>query len=54
MAERFNAAVLKTVEGVSLPGVQIPLSPPQEKITNPHDTPKGAWGLVFFASVRII
>ena len=28
MAERLNAAVLKTVEGVSLPGVRIPLPPP--------------------------
>gem|GEM_PF-5385452 len=28
MAERFNAAVLKTVEGLSPPGVRIPLSPP--------------------------
>ena len=28
MAEWFKAAVLKTVVGVSLPGVRIPLSPP--------------------------
>ena len=28
MAERFNAAVLKTVERESVPGVRIPLSPP--------------------------
>lgn len=28
MAERFIAAVLKTAEGASLPGVQIPLLPP--------------------------
>ena len=28
MAERFNAAVLKTVEGESLPGVRIPPPPP--------------------------
>ena len=28
MAERFNAAVLKTVEGATLPGVRISLSPP--------------------------
>lgn len=27
MAERLNAAVLKTVEGASPPGVRIPLSP---------------------------
>ena len=27
MAERFNAAVLKTVDGVSRPGVRIPVSP---------------------------
>lgn len=28
MAERLNAAVLKTVERESVPGVRIPLSPP--------------------------
>jgi hypothetical protein len=28
MAERFNAAVLKTVVGSYPPGVRIPLSPP--------------------------
>ena len=28
VAERFNAAVLKTVEGSRLPGVQIPPPPP--------------------------
>lgn len=28
MAERLNAAVLKTVEGATPPWVQIPLSPP--------------------------
>ena len=27
MAERFNAAVLKTVDGVTRPGVRIPVSP---------------------------
>lgn len=29
MAERFNAAVLKTVDGVTRPGVRIPVSPPK-------------------------
>ena len=29
MAEWFNAAVLKTVEGASPPGVQIPFLPPK-------------------------
>ena len=33
MAERFNAAVLKTVEGATLPGVRISLSPPIKKRT---------------------
>ena len=33
MAEWFKAAVLKTVERVSVPGVRIPLSPPQNHIT---------------------
>jgi hypothetical protein len=28
MAERFNAAVLKTVDGETHPGVRIPLPPP--------------------------
>lgn len=28
MAERFKAAVLKTVDGVTRPGVRIPLPPP--------------------------
>jgi hypothetical protein len=32
MAERFNAAVLKTVVGVSSPGVQIPLPPPKKPL----------------------
>ena len=31
MAERFNAAVLKTVVGASPPGVRISLSPPIKK-----------------------
>lgn len=31
MAERSNAAVLKTVDLVRGPGVRIPLSPPNEK-----------------------
>ena len=30
MAERSNAAVLKTVEPVRVPGVRIPLSPPKK------------------------
>ncbi len=37
MAERFNAAVLKTVDGVSRPGVRIPVSPPFG-ISNPTKT----------------
>lgn len=32
MAEWSNATVLKTAEGVSLPGVRIPLPPPGLKI----------------------
>jgi hypothetical protein len=32
MAEWLKAAVLKTVVGVSLPGVRIPLSPPYYEI----------------------
>ena len=31
MAERFNAAVLKTVVGSYPPGVRIPLSPPPQQ-----------------------
>jgi hypothetical protein len=30
MAERFKAAVLKTVDGVTRPGVRIPLPPPEK------------------------
>ena len=33
VAERFNAAVLKTVVGASLPGVRISPSPPLNKGT---------------------
>jgi len=32
MAERFNAAVLKTVDGETHPGVRIPLPPPSHLI----------------------
>jgi hypothetical protein len=31
MAERFKAAVLKTVDGETRPGVRIPLPPPENK-----------------------
>ena len=32
LAERSKAAVLKTVEGASLPGVRIPNFPPNKKL----------------------
>ena len=44
MAERFNAAVLKTVEGATLPGVRISLSPP---MSAPFET-----GLLFLITGR--
>ena len=38
MAERLKAAVLKTVDGESHPGVRIPLPPPFQ-LNNPEDSP---------------
>ena len=35
LAERSNAAVLKTVEGATLPGVRIPHHPPENQM--PHN-----------------
>ena len=36
MAERLNAAVLKTVDVVRRPGVQIPPLPPEKRINGLH------------------
>ena len=44
MAERFKAVVLKTIDGVTRPGVQIPLPPPvcefEPFLEFPHTTPQ--------------
>ena len=40
MAEWSKAAVLKTVEGASPPGVRIPISPPQENCTHARENEK--------------
>ena len=45
MAEWSKAAVLKTVEGASPPGVRIPISPPQVNCTHPM---RNNQGCVFF------
>lgn len=43
MAERFNAAVLKTVDGVTRPGVRIPVSPLKASCF--------AWSFFFISSI---
>ena len=50
MAERLNAAVLKTVEGVSLPGVQIPLPPPKHNIRKSRKVSKALRGFAFLGT----
>jgi hypothetical protein len=42
MAEWFKAAVLKTVDGETRPGVRIPLPPPDFNLRTTGDGPKMA------------
>ena len=50
MAERLNAAVLKTVGRASVPGVRIPLSPPSPEHASPRPV-RPAGGSVFAAGL---
>jgi hypothetical protein len=43
MAEWFKAAVLKTVDGETCPGVRIPLPPPENKELNLPIAPIAKW-----------
>ncbi len=47
MAERFKAAVLKTVGDESLPGVRIPLSPPSPAIASSRRRARWTTSTVF-------
>ena len=48
MAERLIAAVLKTVEGLRLPGVQIPPLPP-DKLSEKFEKVREAWSQAGFS-----
>ena len=50
MAERLNAAVLKTVGRASVPGVRIPLSPPSPEHASPRPV-RPAGGSLFAAGL---
>ena len=54
MAEWSKAAVLKTVEGASPPGVRIPISPPVVNCTHPRENEKCVQFFILYECFGVI